>query len=57
MKKNYPFGGSVAVLPGLLDAVLVSFERLVVGGVVLRLRHFSATRSEKKKKKSRYVFD
>lgn len=35
----HPFGGSVSVPPGLLDSVLMSLVRLVVGGVVLRLRH------------------
>lgn len=34
----HPFGGSVAVLAGLLDAILVGLVRLVVSCVVLRLR-------------------
>lgn len=37
--RNYPFGGSVAVLAGLLDSVLVGLVRLVVSCVVLRLSH------------------
>lgn len=35
----HPFGGSVAVLARLLNAVLVSLVRLVVSCVILRLRH------------------
>lgn len=40
-KATYPFGGSVPLLPGLLDAILVSLVGLVVSRVVLRLRHLS----------------
>ena len=36
----HPFGGGVAVLSGFLDSILVGFVGLVVGSVVLRLRHF-----------------
>lgn len=35
----HPFGGGVAVLAGLLDAVLVGLVRLIVSCVILRLRH------------------
>jgi hypothetical protein len=35
----HPFGGSVAVLAWLLDAILVGLEGLVVSGVILRLCH------------------
>ena len=38
---TYPFGWSVTMPLWLLDAILVSFVRLVVSGVILRLRHFS----------------
>lgn len=40
----HPFGGGVPVPPGLLDAVLVGLVGLVVGRVVLRLRHYETLR-------------
>jgi hypothetical protein len=36
---TYPLGGGLAVALGLLDAVLVRLERLVMRRVVLRLGH------------------
>ena len=41
--EKYPFGGSVAVLLRLLDAILVGLVGLVVSCVVLRLGHFLST--------------
>jgi hypothetical protein len=38
-KSSYPLGGGLPVALGLLDAVLVRLERLVVRRVVLRLGH------------------
>ena len=36
---TYPFGGSIFGLLHLLDAIPVGLVGLIVGGVVLRLRH------------------
>ena len=41
-----PFGGSLPVLSGLFDPVLVGLVGLVMSSVILRFRHFS---SRKKK--------
>ena len=45
IRLDYPFGGGLAMALGLLDAVLVRFVRLVVRGVILRLRHCSSSSS------------
>lgn len=51
-KETDPFSGSMAVLSGLLDAVLVSLIGLVMSCVVLGLRHsyFSVFSTQKKVK-------
>jgi len=38
-RREYPFGGSVAMPLWLFDAILVGLVGLVVSGVVLRLCH------------------